>query len=217
MTATPSATPILKRAERRRWLVFSVAMLFVLYLAWLAVAQSQTASKANSTAQANKALADCTANWAQTTSDRSTIVARYNQQSNTAFSIYTSIPAGQVVKKASALAVYHLAQAALTRQLALHPPPTYTCNKKNAPSAKPFLPTAFPTPVIPVITATKTATAPGATSTSILTVPGSTSTRVVPMPGRTVTVTRHRTVTRTVSPPSCLTHPIPPCVLIIPK
>lgn len=76
-----------------------------------------------------------------------------------------------------------------------------------------------PTPTTTVTahaTATTTAVRTRVMPTPVPTViPGAvrTVTALVPEPGTRVTVTRTRTVTRTVSPPSCLSIHLPPCVL----
>lgn len=100
----------------------------------------------------------------------------------------------------------------------LPPSPQLQCGHK---------PKAFPAPVVVTKTApgglaTTTTVKPGPTMRSTVTVPqvttaaGGTRAMPVPVPGPRVTVTRVRTVTRTVAPPACLQRPLPPCVLQLP-
>lgn len=215
----PNPTPGLKRGERRRWVLVAGVVVFMLFLAVSLLSQLSTREKSDRTQRgltqqvhANKTLGACQARFDRLTSQRSVIVSRYNSQKEDALSAVLDATTGTRAY-VNAKAAYRIAQAALARELKMYPPPIYTCDEPPGQPTPTLTPSPLPTPPS-TVTATQSTTA---TRTATATVPGPTmtTTRVqhIRTPGRTVT--RTVVITRTVSPPSCLTNPIPPCVLDI--
>lgn len=212
-----------KKGERRGWSIVVVAALVIGFLAVSLIATLATNAKANRNAaglaraqaaqaaqvEANKLQVACQSRFNFITSQRTKIVSRYSGQKEVALLAVLDAQPGTPTY-AAARKAYRETQSALVAARAKYPPPTYTCALPRGPT-----PSLTPSPLPPTpSTVTKSATATAtATKTATVPVPGptATTTKHVRMPGPTVT----KTVTRTVSPPSCLTHPIPPCVLTV--
>lgn len=215
------------KASKQAWHLYVIIVLLIVSFGLPFLLNNQRTNQIQS--QARRIQADaakeksdlqCVTDWANATAARSDrILSLSNAKNAAADDVFRAVAAKNAGAFTAALSRYLAASNAYNIALKAHPlppSPQLACNVATAkPSASPPLvvvTTTAPGGAVATTTMTHSATATvGVPQPTTVTAPGA----PVPMPGETVTrtVIRTRTVTRTVSPPSCLKIHLPPCVL----